>query len=168
MATMRSSMVLRFKKAKHTTKPLSGHFKKAGVEPRKNLFEMTFENEAPHQVGDEIGLEIFEGISHIDVVGKSKGKGFQGVIKRYGFKGGPAAHGSKFHRGGGSTGCRSTPGRCLPGTKKPGHMGSEKVTIQSLKVVKCDAEKGVLLVKGAVPGAKGSKVFVCKAIKKGS
>ncbi len=158
----------RTQKAKHTTKPVAGHFKKAGVEPRKNLFEIRFEKEAPHQVGEEVGLEVFEGAAFIDVIGKSKGKGFQGVIKRYGFKGGPAAHGSKFHRSGGSTGCRSTPGRCLPGTKKPGHMGSERVTIQSLKVVKCDAEKGVLLVKGAIPGAKGSTVYVRTAIKKGS
>ncbi|HPE85051.1 MAG: 50S ribosomal protein L3 [Chlamydiia bacterium] len=156
----------RTQKPKHTTKPLAGHFKKAGVEPRKKLFEVRFKGDAPHQVGDEVGLELFEGLTHVDVIGKSKGKGFQGVIKRYGFKGGPAAHGSKFHRSGGSTGCRSTPGRCLPGTKKPGHMGNEQVTVQSLKVIKCDAEKGVLLVKGAVPGAKGSAVYVCEAIKK--
>ncbi|MCP5492437.1 MAG: 50S ribosomal protein L3 [Chlamydiales bacterium] len=154
------------KKAKHTTKPLQGHFKKAGVEPRRHLFEVSFEGEAPFQVGQEIGLELFEGVPYIDVTGQSQGKGFQGVMRRYDFKGGPAAHGSKFHRSGGSTGCRSTPGRCLPGTKKPGHMGAERVTVQSLKVVRLDAEKGVVVVKGAIPGSKGSSITISKAVKK--
>lgn len=154
------------KKMKHTNKPLQGHFKKAGAEPRRHLFEIPFEGEAPFKVGDELGLELFEGVAHIDVTGQSQGKGFQGVMKRYDFKGGPAAHGSKFHRSGGSTGCRSTPGRCLPGTKKPGHMGSERVTVQSLKVVRLDAEKGIVVVKGAIPGSKGSSVTISKAVKK--
>ena len=154
------------KKDKHTVKPQAGHFKKAGVEPRKVLFEVPFEGEAPCAVGDELGLELFEGVNHVDVIGTSQGKGFQGVIKRHGFKGGPAAHGSKFHRSAGSTGCRSTPGRCLPGVKKPGHMGAERVTVQSLKVIKIDAEKGLVVVKGAVPGSKGSNVALQKAIKK--
>ena len=155
------------RKAKHTRKPLAGHFKKAGVEPRRKLFENLVDKDDPTKVGDEMGLEILDGAKHIDVIGLSKGKGFQGVIKRHGFRGGPAAHGSKFHRSAGSTGCRSTPGRCLPGVKKPGHMGGDKVTVQSLKVIKCDAAKGVLLVKGSIPGTKGSFVHVRQAVKKG-
>lgn len=154
------------KKEKHTPKPQQGHFKKAGLTPYRNLFEISYEGEAPFEVGAELGLELFEGIKFIDVVGTSQGKGFQGVIKRHGFRGGPAAHGSKFHRSAGSTGCRSTPGRCLPGVKKPGQMGAKRVSVQSLKVVRIDAEKGFVVVKGAVPGSNGSTVALSAAVKK--
>ena len=157
---------MRKQKPKHTSKPQIGHFKKAGVEPRRHLFEVRFDGESPCQVGDEIGLELFEAISFVDVTGTSQGKGFQGVIKRHGYRGGPGSHGSKFHRSAGSTGCRSTPGRCLPGVKKEGQMGNEKKTAQSLKVIKVDLEKGVLVVKGAVPGSKGSIVKISPAVKK--
>ena len=154
------------RKPKHLSKPLQGHFKKAGVEGRHYLFEVPYEGEASMSPGDEVGLELFEGSAYVDVSGKSQGKGFQGVIKRHGFSGGPAAHGSKFHRSAGSTGCRSTPGRCLPGVKKPGQMGNVKVTTQSLKVVKCDAGKGLLVVKGAVPGSNGTMITIREAVKK--
>ena len=154
------------RKDKHTHKPQKGHFKQAGVEPKKKLFEFRYDDQAPCKVGDEIGLEVFENAQYIDAIGISQGKGFQGVIKRHGFKGGPAAHGSKFHRSAGSTGCRSTPGRCLPGVKKPGQMGAERVSVQSLKVVKLDVEKGIIVVKGSIPGSKGSVVTLQKAIKR--
>jgi len=152
----------RTQKPKHTTKPLAGHFKKAGVEPRKKLFEVRFKGDAPHQVGDEVGLELFEGLTHVDVIGKSKGKGFQGVIKRYGFKGGPAAHGSKFHRQPGSIGNRTWPGRVIPGKKLPGHFGNEKVTVKNVEIVEVNTDDSVLLVKGPVPGARNTLVKLMK------
>ena len=119
-----------------------------------------------YEVGQELGLQLFNEGAFIDVTGTSKGKGFQGVIKRHNFKGGPAAHGSGFHRHGGSTGMRSTPGRCLPGTKKAGRMGNERVTVQNLRVVAVDEARNLLIVAGAIPGARGSLVHITPAIKK--
>ena len=152
------------KKRKNISKPLAGHFAKAQVEPRKMLRESKSEDE--YQIGQEIGLEYFAETTFVDVIGTSKGKGFQGVIKKHNFGGGPASHGSGFHRSAGSTGMRSTPGRTFPGHKMPGHMGSERVTAEGLKIVKVDAEKCILVIRGAVPGSKGSVVEVRKSLKK--
>jgi large subunit ribosomal protein L3 len=151
--------------ANRVTKPLLGHFKKAGLPPVRRLRESRIEDVASYAVGQAIGVEYFEAISFVDAVGISKGKGFQGVIKRHNFSGGPASHGSGFHRHGGSTGMRTTPGRCLPGQKKAGHMGAEQVSVQNLKVVEVDKENNVLIIKGAVPGPVGSFIEISPAIK---
>lgn len=153
-------------KLKNVKKPQAGHFKKSNLEPRLKAAESLVEDPSQFQVGQEIGVEFFQDIAYVDVIGVSKGKGYQGVIKRHHFAGGPASHGSGFHRHGGSCGMRSSPGRCLPGQKKAGRMGSEQVTMESLKVVKIDAEKQVILVEGAVPGARGGLLFIAQAKKK--
>lgn len=150
---------------KRMSKQLLGHFKKSSVEPRRYLEETRIDNVDQFSVGQELSVAIFQEGVYVDVAGISKGKGFQGVIKRYGFKGGPAAHGSGFHRHGGSTGMRSTPGRCLPGTKKAGRMGGERVTVENLRVVGVDSEKNLILIEGAIPGPQGSVVTVAPAIK---
>jgi large subunit ribosomal protein L3 len=155
-------------KKKSLSKPVLGHFASKKVEPMKVLFESREENVSSYQVGQALGLEYFEGATFVDVTGVSKGKGFQGVIKRHNFAGGPAAHGSGFHRHGGSTGMRSSPGRTFPNTKMPGHMGNEKVTAEGLAIVKIDLDKNVLLVKGSVPGHKNGLVFIRKSLKKQS
>jgi large subunit ribosomal protein L3 len=150
---------------KRLSRPLLGHYKKAAVAPSRHLHEMKVDDSAQYQVGQELTVSLFEGAKYLDVTGTSKGKGYQGVIKKYGFAGGPAAHGSGFHRHAGSTGMRSSPGRCLPGGPRPSHMGDEKVTVQSLRVVALDADKGIVLVEGAVPGAKNSIVVVSDPMK---
>lgn len=155
-------------KKKNLSKPLVGHFAKAKVEPRRHLLESRIENTEEFQLGQEIGIDYFSDTEFVDVCGTSKGKGFQGVIKRHNFGGGPGSHGSGFHRTAGSTGMRSTPGRSLPGVKKAGQMGSQKVTTENLKVIRVDAEKQVILVKGAVPGAKNSLLYIRKSVKKTS
>ena len=151
---------------KRVTKPLLGHFLKANIAPRRYLAESRVENVDAFSVGQELNVTLFSDVSHVDVSGVSKGKGFQGVIKRHGYSGGPASHGSGFHRHGGSTGMRTTPGRCLPGTKKAGHMGAENVTVQNLKVIRVDAERNLLIVEGAVPGPVGALVSFKAAQKK--
>ncbi len=151
---------------KNISKPLQGHFASKKVEPKKVLFESRLESSSEYQAGQEISLELFDECPFVDVIAMSKGKGYQGVMRRHGFKGGPSAHGSGFHRHAGSTGMRSTPGRTFPGLKMPGHMGHEKVTQEGLVVVKVDKERNLLLVKGAVPGAKNSIVYVRKSLKK--
>lgn len=153
-------------KKKNISKPLVGHFAKAKVEPRRHLLESRLEQSAEFEVGQEVGIDYFNDTEFVDVSGTSKGKGFQGVVKRHGFGGGPGSHGSGFHRTAGSTGMRSTPGRSLPGVKKAGQMGSQKVTAENLKVVRIDAEKQVILVKGAVPGANNSLLYIRKSVKK--
>jgi large subunit ribosomal protein L3 len=155
-------------KKKSLSKPVLGHFASKKVEPRKVLFESKVEDVSSYQVGQELGLEYFQDTGFVDVTGVSKGKGYQGVIKRHNFSGGPAAHGSGFHRHGGSTGMRSSPGRTFPNIKMAGHMGNEKVTAEGLAIVKIDADKNVLLVKGAVPGHKDGLVFIRKSLKKAS
>lgn len=152
-------------KLKNVTKPLKGHFAKNKVEPRAFLAESPMK-EGEYQVGQEIDISYFSTGEYVDVIGTSKGKGFQGVMKRYHFSGGPASHGSGFHRTHGSTGMRSTPGRVLPGMKMAGHMGHEQVTVENLKVVKVDLEHNVLFVKGAIPGARDGLVYVSKSKKK--
>ena len=150
---------------KRVSKPLLGHFKKAGVAPRRHLHEIRVTDTAEYQVGQEIGVSVFEGAKFVDITGTSKGKGYQGVMKKYGFSGGPASHGSGFHRHAGSTGMRSSPGRSLPGGPRPSHMGDEQVTVQNLRVVSLDINKGLMIVEGAVPGAKNSVVVVSDAKK---
>lgn len=152
-------------KERRVSKPRLGLFKRASVEPRRFLYETKGAVEGV-EIATEIGLEVLEDCAYLDVTGISRGKGYQGVMKRFNFAGGPAAHGSGFHRHAGSTGMRSTPGRCLPGGKKAGHMGSEQVSVQSLRVVEMDVKKGLLLVEGAVPGAPGGQVYLTRSIKK--
>ncbi len=154
-------------KVKNISSPLRGHFKKAGMDPRKALLETRLDNLEGYAVGQEIDCSIFAQTAWVDVSAVSKGKGYQGVMKRYNYRGGPAAHGSGFHRHGGSTGMRTSPGRCLPGTKKAGRMGGERVTVQSLRVIRVDREKNYMLVEGAVPGARGAALEVQRAEKKG-
>lgn len=153
-------------KAKNVSKPLQGHFKKAGVEARDHSLETRVDNTEAFQVGQEVSVTYFADADYVNVSGVSKGKGYQGVIKRHHFAGGPASHGSGFHRHGGSTGMRTSPGRCLPGQKKAGRMGNDKVTQQNLRVVKIDEEKQVIVVEGAIPGARGGLVYITKAAKK--
>lgn len=153
-------------KKRRVSKPLVGHFAKANVDPRKSLAESRINADETYEVGQSVGLEYFKDVEFVDVAGTSKGKGFQGAIKRYGFKGGRASHGSGFHRALGSTGMRSTPGRTFPGKKMPGQMGNVRVTVENLRVVKIDEKNQVLLVKGAIPGSKSGLVYIRKAIKK--
>ena len=152
-------------KTKHINKPLEGHFKKAGVENKKHLREFRTDDVANYKVGDEVKADIFVAGEKVDVQGTSKGKGFQGVIRRHGQHRGPMTHGSMYHRRPGSMGQRSTPGRVFKGKKLPGHMGRVTVTIQNLEVVKVDTDKNVLLVKGSVPGAKGAILKVKSTVK---
>ncbi|MFZ0566202.1 MAG: 50S ribosomal protein L3, partial [Chlamydiales bacterium] len=151
---------------KRLTKQLLGHFKKGNVEPRRYLAESRVSDVESYSVGQELGVTLFQDVNFVDVSATSKGKGYQGVMKRYGFKGGPAAHGSGFHRHGGSTGMRSTPGRTLQGQKKAGQMGSEQVTVQNLRIVAIDEELHLIIVEGAVPGPRGGLVSVTAAKKK--
>lgn len=150
---------------KRTGKPQLGHYKKAGVEPRRHLLESRDVKEE-FSLGQEIGVDTFTEIEYVDATAVSKGKGYQGVMKRHHFAGGPASHGSGFHRHAGSTGMRSTPGRGLPGGKKAGQMGNERITVQNLQVVKVDPENHVILVKGQVPGPRNGLVYLTQAKKK--
>ncbi len=151
--------------AKRCSKPLLGHYKKAQVPACRHLHEFRYEDDAKYEIGQKLGVSIFEGESHVDITGISKGKGYQGVIKKYGFSGGPAAHGSGFHRHAGSTGMRSSPGRCLPGGPRPSHMGDEQVTVQSLRIIAIDEKENLIIVEGAVPGAKNGTVILSSAKK---
>lgn len=150
---------------KRTKQPQLGHFKKAGVESRRYLAESRVESLDNYTVGQEINVSLFQVGAFIDVTAQSKGKGYQGVMKLHNFRGGPASHGSSFHRHAGSTGMRTTPGRCLPGGKRASHMGDEKVTVQNLKVISIDPETNVILVSGAVPGPNGGIVYLSEAKK---
>lgn len=152
-------------KEKKVNKPLKGHFDKAGVSATKLLKEFKLENASKYELGALIKADIFAVGDKIDVSGVSKGKGFQGAIKRHNQHRGPMAHGSKYHRGVGSLSSATTPGKVKKGKKMPGHMGAENVTIQNLEVVRVDAEKNLLLVKGAVPGNKGSILVIKESVK---
>ena len=147
------------------TKPAKGHFAKANVTAKKHLREFRLDSIEGIKVGDELKADVFAAGEKIDVQGTSKGKGFQGVIKRHGQHRGPMGHGSMYHRRPGSMGATSTPGRVFKGKKLPGHMGRVTVTIQNLDVVRVDMDKNVILVKGSVPGAKGSILKIKSAIK---
>lgn len=146
-------------------KPRKGHFAKAGVANKKYLKEFRFENAADYTVGQEIKADIFTEGERVDATATSKGKGFQGAIKRYNQSRGPMAHGSKFHRHAGSNGAATTPGRVFKGKHMPGHMGHVKVTVQNLEVVRIDTQNNIILVKGAVPGPKKSLVMLKNTVK---
>jgi large subunit ribosomal protein L3 len=167
-AVQLSAFKVKPSKAKNVSKPLQGHFAKAGVEARTESAESRVESAEAFQVGQEISIGYFSDAKYVDVSGLSKGKGYQGVIKRHHFAGGPASHGSGFHRHGGSCGMRTSPGRCLPGQKKAGRMGSDKVTLQNLRIVSIDEGKQVIIIEGAIPGARGGTVYITKSAKKKS
>ena len=150
---------------KLVNKPVKGMFDKVGVSYKRYVREFKLEGE--YSVKDEIKVDVFEAGDKIDATAIAKGKGFQGAIKRHGQSRGPMAHGSKYHRHAGSNGSCSTPSRVFKGKKMPGHMGGKKVTTQNLEVVRVDAEKNLLLVKGAVPGPKKSLVTIKESVKAG-
>ena len=147
------------------TKAEQGHFAKAGVSGKRFVREFKFENAAEYTLGQEIKVDMFEAGDKIDATATSKGKGFQGAIKRHNQHRGPMTHGSKYHRHAGSNGAASDPSKVFKGKKMPGHMGAVKVTIQNLEVVRVDAENNLLLVKGSVPGPKKSLVTIKEAVK---
>ena len=154
-------------KAKKVTKPEAGHFAKAGVTPRRHLVELRTSDASEYTLGQEISADVFADADIVDVTGTSKGKGTAGVMKRHGFGGLRATHGvHRKHRSPGSIGGCSTPGKVLKGMRMAGRMGAERVTVQNLKVHSVDAERGLILVRGAVPGPKGSLVVVRSAAKK--
>jgi len=155
----------RAQKAQRLSKAARGHFEKAGVEAQAELSEFRTNGDHELNVGDVLTVEHFEAGQKIDVIGTSKGRGFQGVVKRYGFAGGPASHGSMFHRRGGSYGMCQWPGHVIKGKKMPGHMGDVQRTVQNLTVVKVVPEKNLILIKGSVPGARGSLLTVRSAVK---
>lgn len=147
-------------------KPLKGHFAKADVTPRRHLVELRTSDAGEYTPGQELNADTFEAGGKVDVTGKSKGKGFAGGMKRHGFRGGKASHGAhRIHRKPGAIGGCATPGRVFKGTRMPGRMGNERVTTQNLTVHAVDAEKGLLLIKGAVPGPNGGLVLVRTAAK---
>lgn len=153
------------KKASRVNKPEAGHFAKAGVEAGRGLWEFRF-NEGEFTVGQSINVDIFTDVKKVDVTGTSKGKGFAGVTKRWNFRTQDATHGNSLaHRGHGSIGQNQTPGKVFKGRKMAGHLGNERVTVQNLDIVRVDAERNLLLIKGAVPGAINSDVIVKPAIK---
>jgi large subunit ribosomal protein L3 len=155
------------KRDKLVTKPLKGHFDKAGVSYKRFIKEFKLENAADYSVKDEIKADVFAAGDKVDATSISKGKGFQGAIKRHGQHRGPMTHGSKFHRHAGSNGAASDPSRVFKGKKMPGQMGHVKVTVQNLEVVRVDAEAGLILVKGSVPGPKKALVTLKETVKAG-
>ena len=150
---------------KLVNKPLKGHFAKAGVEAKRFLKELRLENEADYKVGQELKADVFAAGDKVDAVGTTKGKGFQGAIKRFGLSRGPMKHGSKYHRHAGSNGPATSPGRVFPGKHMPGQMGNVRATVQNLEVVRVDADKNLILIKGAVPGPKKSLVMIKDSVK---
>lgn len=155
----------RAQKERRLSKAELEHLKKAGVGPVAELSEFRTNGESEVKVGDTLTVEHFKAGQKIDVIGTSKGRGFQGVVKRHGFAGGPASHGSMFHRRGGSYGMCQWPGHVIKGKKMPGRMGGDQRTVQNLEVVKVVVEKNLLLIKGSIPGSRGGLVAVRTAIK---
>lgn len=154
------------KKANRVVKAEAGHFAKAGVEAGRGLWEFRLENGEEFEVGSELNVELFNEVKKVDVTGTSKGKGFQGAVKRWNFRTQDMTHGNSLsHRAPGSIGKCQTPGRVFKGKKMAGHMGAERVTTQNLEIVRVDAERNLLLIKGAVPGATGGNVIVKPAVK---
>jgi len=153
-------------KEQHLNKPANGHFKKAGVSAKRILRELRVEGSAEVAVGDVINAGAFEGVNYVDIVATGKGRGFQGVVKRYGFGGGRASHGGGWTRKPGSIGMCEFPGRVFKGKKMPGQMGDKRVTTQNLKIVQVRPEENLILVKGSIPGAKGGIVVIKEALKK--
>lgn len=152
-------------KEKRCTKPLQGHFKKAGSGPKRFLREFRVATESELKAGDEIRADIFAAGERVDVSGVSKGKGFAGVQKRLGYKGGPGGHGSMFHRRPGSIGMSADPSETMKGKGMPGHMGNRRSTTQNIEVVRVDAEKNIVMIRGSVPGANGGLVELRKTVK---
>ena len=152
-------------KEKKLNKPTKGHFTKANVTPKKHLREFRLDSVEGLTVGQELKADIFTAGDKIDIQGTSKGKGFQGVIKRHGQSRGPMGHGSMYHRRPGSMGPTSTPGRVFKGKRLPGHMGAQTISILNLEVVRVDLDKNVILVKGSVPGAKGAILKLKSSVK---
>src|SRR5262245_6158720 len=150
------------RKVKRVTKPMQGHFDKAGLPPCRVLREVRVGESAEVKVGDKISVEIFAAGDAVDVVGVSKGKGFQGVVKRHHFRGGAATHGSMFHRAPGGIGASAFPSRVIKGMRAAGHMGSDRVTARNLQVVRVDAGQNLLVIRGSVPGAGGGYVLIRK------
>ena len=153
------------KKEKNATKPEKGHFDKAGVAVKKFVKEFKLEDADNYELGSEIKADIFSAGDKVDVCGTTKGKGYQSTIKRYNHSRGPMGHGSKSHRVVGSMGPATTPGSVKKGKKMPGHMGAVNTTIQNLEVVRADAEKNLILIKGAVPGPKGAVIVIKESVK---
>lgn len=153
------------KKEKLVNKPQKGHFDKAGVSYKRVLQEFRFDNAAEYTVGQEIKADVFVAGDKIDATGISKGKGYQGAIKRHGLSRGPMSHGSKYHRHAGSMGSSAFPGKVFKGKKLPGQMGNKQVTVQNIEVVRIDAENNLILVKGAVPGPKKSFITLKDSVK---
>ena len=150
-------------------KPVAGHFKKAGVTPRRHVTEIRMDDVSGYELGQDITVEIFDGVTFVDVTGTSKGKGFAGGMKRHGFAGQGAAHGNQAaHRRPGGIGAAATPGRIFKGKRMAGRMGTDRVTTQNLKVQKIDADANLLLIKGAIPGNRGGIVTVKTAVKGGA
>ena len=155
------------KREKLVNKPLKGQFDKAGVSYKRYLREFRLEDAENYELGQEIKADVFAAGDKIDVSAVSKGKGFQGAIKRHGQSRGPMAHGSKYHRHAGSNGAASDPSKVFKGKKMPGHMGHKKVTVQNLEIVRVDLDNSLILVKGAVPGPKKSLVTIKETVKAG-
>lgn len=153
-------------KPERVSKPLAGHFKKAGVGTMLDLREVRVDAADEAKAGDTVTAAVFEGVNYVDVLGVTKGKGFQGVMKRHNFGGGRATHGSHFHRTTGSIGMKEKPARVFKGKKMAGQMGNTEITVQSLKVIQVRADENLILVKGAVPGANGTTVVVREALKR--
>ena len=148
---------------RNAPKPMQGHFAKAGVPPTRVLAEVPVDSADESKPGDAVLADIFDVDDKVHVVGRSKGRGFQGVVKRYGFGGGKATHGSMHHRAPGSIGRSASPSRVFPGQKMPGHMGNKRVTVKNARIVKVDADRNLLFIKGGVPGSRNSYVQILKA-----
>ena len=158
--------LVEFIKPQRVTKPMTGHFKKANVAPMRFLRELRLEESTEEtKVGERVLVDRFQPGEYVDVTGVGKGKGFQGGVKRWHYRGGDATHGSMFHRAPGGIGASSFPSRVWPGQHMPGHMGNQRVTVKNMRVVKVDAEENLLLVRGAVPGPNGSYILIRKARK---
>jgi len=154
-----------FVNTKKINKPLGGCFKKNNLEPKKFLRELKLDDIKNYKVGDEIKVDLFKTGDKIDITSISKGKGYQGAIKRHGHHRGPMAHGSKYHRSAGSMSSATTPGKVKKGKKMAGHMGARRVTVQNLEIIKIDIAKNLLIIKGSVPGARNSLVFIKNSVK---
>ena len=157
-----NAVILGFEKAKKFTKPQEGIFKKVNLEPMKYIFEFRTDNLDKYEIGKPVDVDMFEKGEAVDITGWTKGRGFQGVVKRFRFAGGPKSHGSRFHRIPGAIGQHSYPGEVAKGAKLPGRMGNEQKTIKNLKIVDILKEKSIIAVKGAVPGYRGGLVIIRK------
>ncbi|MFN3466407.1 MAG: 50S ribosomal protein L3 [Candidatus Brocadiales bacterium] len=153
------------RREKSTPKPEIGHAQKATTTPKRFIREVSYTNETPLQPGQSLGVEIFAEAKKVDIMGLNKGKGYQGPMKRWGFRGGPDTHGSTRFRAPGSIGSNTDPARVWKGKHMAGHMGMERVTVQNLKIVKVDTQRNLLMVRGAVPGAEGSYVIIKRSVK---